>query len=437
MTKFSEPVTKKDTQLALKNTEKNTDLIDEFEVEKPLIIRVKEAILDKCDFRNNEIRQVLEFKALGDSQWADFEHEHLNSLWIDFQLNNDFKGKEKPSDKLLEKLLFSRFIPKYHALKSYFDSLKWDGKDHITQLCDSVEITPIVLNLESALPTFWKPLFTRWLISTVACGVGKSVNQVMLLFVGSQGTYKTTWMNRLCPPSLDQYIFTGHINPELTDNTTADFLAEKFIINIDDHLQTLFDRDFNKVKGIITATSITNRKAYRRDIKKRPRIASFCGSVNKEKIFQDIENRRYLTFKVDSIDIQKKINYDQVWAQVYHLFANGERYWFDSTEINQLNLINNHFALVSQEEEWLIKLYESVKPEELDAKFVMASEIVSVLSKASGLRLSPYKVSLAMKRLEWNDTVSKRIGSAKEPRKVYAVLENFTKDTFGNIKCSD
>jgi predicted P-loop ATPase len=433
MTNFATPITKKDINPVLKTPE----LFEHFEVEKPQIIRVKEAILEKWDFRYNEIRQILEFKATEDENWTDFEHEHLNSLWIDFQLNNDFKGKEKPSDKLLEKLLYSRFITKYNAIKSYFDSLQWDGTDHIGALADTVQITPIVLNLDTALPTLWKPLLKRWLISSIACGVGKSVNQVMLLFVGSQGTYKTTWMNRLCPASLDQYIFTGHINPELTDNTTADFLAEKFIINIDDQLQSLFDRDFNKVKGIITATSITNRKAYRRDIKKRPRIANFCGSVNKEKIFQDIENRRYLTFKIDSIDINKKVDYNQVWAQAFHLFATGERYWFDSGEVAQLNTINNYFALVSQEEEWLTKLYESVKPDEEEAKFVMSSEIVSVLSKVSGLRLSPFKVSLAMKRLEWHDTISKRVGSSKEPRKVYAVLENFTKDSYGNIKCND
>lgn len=431
MTKFKTPVAKiKDTEIVKKAAE----LFEDFEVEKPQIIRVKEAILERWDFRYNEIRQILEFKSKEDSDWSDFEHEHLNSLWIDFQLNNDFKGKEKPSDKLLEKLLYSRFIPKYNALKSYFSNLTWDGEDHISALCETVKISPVALNLETALPTLWKPLFKRWLVSSVACGIGKNINQVMLLFVGSQGTYKTTWMNRLCPPSLEQYIFTGHINPELTDNTTADFLAEKFIVNIDDQLQSLFDRDFNKVKGIITATSVTNRKAYRRDIKKRPRIANFCGSVNKEKIFQDVENRRYLTFKIDTINIQQNINYDQVWAQAFHLFSNGERYWFDSNEVTQLNTINNYFALVSQEEEWLIKLYESVKPEEPEAKFLMGSEIVSVLSKVSGLRLSPFKVSLAMKRLEWHEPISKRVGSAKEPRKVYAVLENFTRDTYGNVK---
>lgn len=399
------------------------------EIEQPLIIRIKNKIFDTYDFRYNEIRQILEFKKKGKNTYRDFEHEHLNSLWIEFQLDKDFRGRgEKPGISLLEIILYSHFTPKHNPIKAYFQSLVWDETDHIEKLANTVKISDVYLTDGTALVLHWKKMFQRWLVCSVACGLGKSVNQVMLLFVGSQGTYKTTFMNKLCPDQIDNYAFTGHINPELTDNTTADMLAEKFLINIDDQLQSIFDKDMHKIKGIITATSVTNRKAYRRDTKKRARIANFVGSVNKETIFQDIENRRYLTFKIDSININTKIDINQVWAQAYHLYCNKERYWFDSTEVEIINRINSEFALVSHEEEWLMRLYQSVDETIADGnvKYVLFSEIMTNIQRASGQRVRHGHVHNAMKKLKWHDKISKRING--EPRYVYCVLENFILD---------
>ncbi len=420
---------KKQTSLADLEQFQDEDVSNE--LEQPLLIRIKNAIFDKYDFQYNEIRQILEFRRKNDKEFKDFEHEHLNTLWIEFQLNKDFRGRgEKPSISLLEIILYSHFTKKFHPMKNYFESLKWDKNDHITTLANTVQIADVKLSDDTPLVLHWEKMFRRWLISCVSCGMGKSINHVMLLFVGAQGTYKTTWMNRLCPAEIDNYGFTGHINPELTDNTTADLLAEKFIINIDDQLQSIFDKDMHRIKGIITATSVTNRKSYRRDSKKRPRIANFVGSVNKDTIFQDIENRRYLTFKIDTINIKTKVDINQVWAQAYELYKQGERHWFNSEEIEIINRINDVFAMVSHEEEWLLKLYKSV-PEDCalaDVKFVMFSEITTNLQKASGMRIRHGHIQNAMKKLKWHEKISKRING--EPRYVYAVIENFKYDQY-------
>jgi predicted P-loop ATPase len=406
---------------------------EQYEAEKPHIIRINEALRDKFDFRLNTIRQVIEYTTKEKENWKDFEEEDLNSIWIDFQLNTEFKGKEKPSVALLDKLLKSRFTNKHNAIREFFKSLKWEGTDHIAKLADLVKISPLKIDQLDGqqLEIFWRPLFKRWLISACSCGMGFTQNHVMLLFIGGQGTGKTTFLNKLCPTDLDQYLYTGHINPEL-DKTTADLLAEKFIINIDDQLQSIFDKDFHKIKGLITATSVTNRKAYRRDEKKRPRIANFMGSVNTETIFRDVENRRYLTFKIDAIDYKKEIDINQVWAQAYHLLNKGERPWFDSEEVNWINGINNQFAQVSQEEEYLVKMYESVQPEDPTAEFIMFSEILANIRKASKLNLSPQRLQLAIKKLKWHEPVSKRINN--QPRYVYSVKSNFTIDDYQNIK---
>lgn len=416
----------------LEEEENEIDL--EQATEKSQIVKIFEAVTQKFEYRNNSIRQVIEFTPIDKNKWRDFEEEDLNSLWLDFQVNSDFS--KKPSVAILDRLLKSKWIRKYHPMRNFFKNLEWDGKDHITELANSVTCSEILIDFESKkkkISIFWPMLFKRWLISAASCSCGYTQNHVMLLFVGGQGTGKTTFLNNLTPPRLYNYLFTGHIQTDL-DRQTADLLAEKFIINIDDQLQRIFDKDFDKIKGIISASSVTNRKAYRRDEKKRDRIANFVGSVNKDKIFEDLENRRYLTIPIEKINYTKKINIDQVWAQAYTLYKNGERPWFDSQETELINAINSEFAHVSNEEEFLRKLYDSVDPQEIGARYVMFSEIYANLCKYSKLRLNNNRVQLAIKKLGWSAPVSKRIGGDKTPRYVYAVKEKFELDSYENIR---
>lgn len=407
-----------------------------YQAEKPYLIRVKEELYKNYDFRYNEILDSVEFKKTSAKKWQLFRfEENLNTIWIEFQLNESFP--KKPTISLLNIILKSDFTVNYNAIHEYFEQTKWDGKDHLTNLAATVIPAEIHLDENNVLPNLWAPLFRRWMISAVACMNGISPNQVMLLFIGTQGTFKTTWLNMLCPDPLKQYSFTGHINPDLTDNRTADLLSEKAFLNIDDQLDSIMDKDFSKIKSVISIDYINNRKAFRKDAKRRNRIANIVGSVNKEKLFLDVENRRYLTFKIEKIliDKAKKIDINQVWAQAYHLFKNKERYWFDSSEIEKINLINNHFAINTAEEEWLLKCYakgEDLKP---NTKYVMFNEILSVLKNASGLNLRPNFLTNAMKKLDY-EKASKRItvNGERQPRQVYPVQELFFYDTYGKIK---
>jgi len=49
----------------------------------------------------------------------------------------------------------------------------------------------------------------KWLVGMVAGWVDPSVvNNVILVLIGEQGSYKTTWFNYLLPPELRQYFYT-------------------------------------------------------------------------------------------------------------------------------------------------------------------------------------------------------------------------------------
>lgn len=403
----------------------------EAEAEKPIIIRIHDELTKKYQFRRNDISKKVEFKKVGTNEWEPILDEHLNTMWIEFQLNNDFKGKEKPTDKLLYKLINSHFTDKYNAIKDFFTNTNWDGKDHFSELTKCLEVEDFIIKEDVYFSQIWKSLFKQWLISCVACMIGRAPNHVMLVLGGGQGIGKTTFLNKLCPPDLDKdYRVTGHINPDLKDDNTANYLAEKAFINIDDQLDNIFVRDFNAIKSIITIDKINNRKKYAHFETSRPRIANIVGSVNQDRIFIDSENRRYFFIKVNNIKYQNEVNINQVWAQIYHEYKQGSQYFFDNKQTSLLNAINDHFAKLPPEQEFFNLCYEVTEVPTINSVYIQFSEIISTLKQVSGLNMREHILTVVLKKMNIKP-ISKRIDNM--PRYVYHLNEKFIKDSYGKI----
>ncbi len=249
-------------------------------------------------------------------------------------------------------------------------------------------------------------------MASVATVLGKGNNHTCLILVGAQGKGKTTRLNKLCPTALEDYLVYFHINPTLTDQNTNNYLAEKWFVNIDDQLEVIFGKDFNSMKAILSAPSVTNRKVYARIIKIRTLICSFMGSVNDAKFLSDIQNRRYLVFSVTDVNYLHTVDINKIWAQALHLLNEKFEYWLNSQEINELNKINEIYRQSTPEEEWLSKLYTPCESNDPKARFMMASKMLSQMNANAGLRLSPKKLSRAMDKLQFGSPISKRLENA-------------------------
>ncbi|MFH6983603.1 VapE domain-containing protein [Marinoscillum luteum] len=384
---------------------------------KHQILEVKDYLDLKYEFRRNDLTLEVEYRPVEEKRFQVLDEARINSIWIELQVDGF-----KVSDAVLIKILNSHLVKNHHPLKAYFETLPdHDGVDHIQKLAESVQIDEVsVENVH--LQQLWKPYLQKWLVGSVATVLGQGTNQLCLILAGGQGIGKTTWLNRLCPKGLEDFLVCSHINPSLTDNNTANYLAEKWFVNIDDQLETIFGKDFNSMKAIITAPFVTNRKTWHRFSRKRDRVCSFMGSVNNTQFLTDNENRRYLVFKVNGIHFDHKIEMAKVWAQALHLLKQGFPYWFQQEEMRILNVMNNLFRQSSPEEEWLIRLYEPTTADNPLATFLMPSEILTKLNAYSNMKLSIRKLNMAMEKLGFNNKVSKRIHG--QPRYVHPVIEH-------------
>ena len=141
----------------------------------------------------------------------------------------------------------------------------------------------------------------KWLVAMVAAWISPDVvNNVILVLIGEQGAYKTTWFNYLLPPELKHYFYT---------KTNANRMSKDDLLTLTQYalvcceeLDTMRPAELNQLKATVTMTSIDERAAYAHYHEHRKHIASFCGTGNNPQFLSDpTGNRRWLPFEVESI----------------------------------------------------------------------------------------------------------------------------------------
>ena len=224
----------------------------------------------------------------------------------------------------------------------------------------------------------WRACFKKWFVAMVASWMkDEVVNHQVLVLIGKQGIYKTTWLEHLIPPHLRAYACKLANSNDLNKDERLR-IAEFGLISLDE-IDSMNSRELNQLKSIITATDVNERAAYAYTKERRVRLASFCASGNRRDFLTDITgNRRWLPFEVESIQspFTTILPYDRMYAQAWALAQDPFfSYWFDLDEIEVLEQHNQHFRDESNEEQ-LLDVYFAVPPTDAtNAKFLTTAEI--------------------------------------------------------------
>jgi predicted P-loop ATPase len=364
--------------------------------------QIEHFIDERYDVRYNAIKQQPEYRIRTKERlFRPVDRYVLNSFKRELNQN----GINSSADNL-RSILESDFSPQVHPVQQYFNDLPpWDQEDHISSLASTV----LVENKE-----LWYQYLKKWLVAVVA-NVLNTVgcqNHTCLVITGKQGAFKTTWLDNLCPKDLNQYLFTGKIDPQNKDSLT--YIAECFLINIDDQLRQLNKRDENELKNLITTPFVKYRRPYDVYVTEYPHTASFMASVNGNDFLTDpTGSRRFLPFEALEIKIDdaKKVDIDMVYAQALHLFYDGFVYWFDRNEIEALHKHNEAFQVQSIEEQLILEYFDVPDSRDSATDFLQSAMIKKYIEEFTRSNLSLKKLGEALTRLgfeKWQRTRSGR-----------------------------
>ena len=313
----------------------------------------------------------------------------INTLW-------DKLYKEKPLTKsFLQDVINSDFVPSYHPFRHYLEHLPpWKEEDG-----DAIMGLSLTVNVKGGSDEqilFYRCL-KKWLVAMVASWLApKVINHEMLVLIGKQGAYKTTWFSHLLPPQIREYFYTK-TNSDMISKDDLLVLAQYGLVCWEE-LDSMQPKELNKLKAAMTMPSINVRAPFERYPKNRPHVASFCGTGNNLQFLSDTTGtRRWLPFEVESIEspLTTPFDYDGIYAQAYALYQQGFQYWFSSEEIQQLTQHNRQFETSQSANELIDEHFR--KPVGIEGgDFLPASVILQLVGGVNMRELSAASLGRAL-----------------------------------------
>ena len=322
------------------------------------------------------------------NMWQPINDRIVNSLWVAQSREKTLRVQD------VYRVIESDFVPEYHPFRFYLEHLPpWNGEDHILAMSVSVSVKG---DVEEQM-RFYEYL-KKWLVGMVAGWIDETVvNNVILVLIGPQGSYKTTWFNHILPPVLRPYFYTK-TNANRMGRDDLLTLAQYGLVCCEE-LDTMRPSELNQLKAAVTMPSIDERAAYAHFHEHRKHIASFCGTGNNAQFLSDpTGNRRWLPFEIDSIESprEKPFDYEGIYAQAYALYRDGFQYWFSQQEIVQLAVHNQTFETPQIEQE-LVDVFFRQPNEHESGEFMPVSRALQIVGGSLTQHVSASRLGQAFK----------------------------------------
>ena len=248
-----------------------------------------------------------------------------------------------PTDKVGAFLTYIADSTPYNPVATWIESKPWDGRSRLPELART--ITLVSEDEDESTLEYKKTILKRWLLSAVAAAYQPEgiSSQGVLVLQGDQAMGKTSWFKRLCPPALRADGVTLDLRDKDSQLNTLAF----WLVELGELDATFRKSDIAQLKSFITRDKDVIRVAYAKRKSEYARRTVFFASVNSQEFLHDnTGNRRFWTLQCESINYSHRVNMQQLWAEVLHLYKQGETWSLPKDELDHLNAYNKKFEIL-------------------------------------------------------------------------------------------
>lgn len=218
----------------------------------------------------------------------------------------------------------------FHPIREYIKSITWDNVKRIDTL---------LIDYFGAEDN----LYTRASIRKALCAAVTRVFEpgikydMVLILVGPQGTYKSTFIRKLGQDWFSD-TFTTMQGKEAYEQLQGAWIIEMA------ELSAFKKSEAESVKQFISKCDDAFRPAYGRTVEIYKRQCIFFGTTNDTDFLKDpTGNRRFNPIDIHPENAKKSVvndltqyEIDQIWAEAYQLYLNGEPLYFESNKVSSL-----------------------------------------------------------------------------------------------------
>lgn len=250
----------------------------------------------------------------------------------------------------------------FHPIQEYILGTKWDGKKRLDTLlidyfgCEDTAYTRAAIrkSLCAAVARVFEP--------------GTKFDMVLIL-VGEQGTYKSTFLRKLGSEWFSD-TFTTVQGKEAYEQLQGAWIIEMA------ELSALKKSEVENIKQFISKCDDAFRQAYGRTVEVYKRQCVFFGTTNDTDFLKDpTGSRRFNPVDIRPEFATKSVINDltpeevaQIWAEAYQLYIEGEPLFFDAEE-GALARAEQHKHTATDERRGVIEAYlEKYLPDDWNNK---------------------------------------------------------------------
>lgn len=266
------------------------------------------------------------------------------------------------SQKIDDALAIDAEKQSFHPIREYLESLQWDGTKRVDTL---------LIDYFGAEDN----AYTRMAIRKTLCAAVQRVLRpgtkfdMVLVLVGKQGTYKSTFVRKL---ALDWFsdTFSTFQGKESFEQLRGAWLVEMA------ELSGLKKSEAETVKQFISKSEDTYRPAYGRTVETYRRQCVFFGTTNDTDFLHDpTGSRRFNPININPNNVTKSVRddltrdeVDQIWAEAYQLAIAGEPLYFDEDVAEMARANQQEHSEVDDRTGVIEKYLDRLLPEDWESK---------------------------------------------------------------------
>ena len=354
----------------------NEDL--EMPVDRKIMTNINRMITyltDKYDYRYNMVMKYTEYvQKDGWQMYRPVDPRIQKQMTLEVQL-----AGIKVSIKDVRNFLESNMIKNYYPIDDYLFECdgKWDGKDHIRALARTV-------------PTenpYWEKWFYTWFLAMVnqwrSSDKRTYGNSIVPLLISKQGYNKSTFCRRLVPDDL-QWGYNDNL--VLTEkHQVLQAMSQFLLINLDEFNQISPSVQQGFLKNLVQLPSVKVKRPYGKHVEEFPRIASFIATSNIDDVLSDPSgSRRFLCVEVTGpINVSRRPNYEQLFAQALAALDRGEKPYFDISSTSEIIEWNSKYQTEMPVEQYFFEIFDIAENKE-HGEYMTVAAIFKVLKQEFG-----------------------------------------------------
>ncbi len=335
----------------------------------------------------SQIREVIMPESESKLFLDDIENSALREIINKAELNY------MPTTKIDDHLTTLAQQNSYHPITESIKSKPWDNQERLEKFISTVITTNNDLSHK---------LIRRWMISAMAAAFSENgfASQGVLVLQGKQNIGKTRWVKSLDPINCGAVKEGALLDPSNKDSVIT--CAAHWIVELGELDATFRRADMARLKSHITNQIDIVRFPYARKNSRLPRRTAFVATVNESQyLIDDTGNRRWWTIEVLKIDLNHGMDMQQVWAEVYYYWKNGEQHWLTIEELNLLNKTNTEHEQLDPFEEKVMLLFnwKDANWRKCNTNSMTASQVLELIGYSKPSRTDSTRMGKVLMKL--------------------------------------